>query len=155
MAAMQELPKRKHLPHTLPAWVDRSDPFFVTICCKQRGHNTLAHPHVFQTIRETLGIYEEARKLKLFSLTVMPDHVHLIARWDHAIGLGRTIMAFKGILAKRHAIKWQQGFFDHRIRSSGELRAKTEYVRVNPVRAGHVTNATDWPYTYLCGQEDG
>jgi putative transposase len=152
---MENRPKRKHLPHALPAWVDRSDPFFVTICCKQRGHNTLAHPHVFQTIRETLGIYEEARKLKLFSLTVMPDHVHLIARWDHAIGLGRTIMAFKGILAKRHAIKWQQGFFDHRIRSSGELRAKTEYVRANPVRAGHVTNTTDWPYAYLSGQEDG
>jgi REP element-mobilizing transposase RayT len=110
---------------------------------------------VFQTIRETLGIYEDAKKLKLFSLTVMPDHVHLIARWDHATGLGRTVMAFKGILAKRHAIKWQQGFFDHRIRSSGELRTKTEYVRANPARAGLISKDTDWPYKYLCGQEDG
>ena len=79
---MENVPKRKQLPHTLPAWVDRADPFFVTICCKQRGLNSLAHLEVFQTIVQTFRIYEEARKLKLFSLTVMPDHVHLIARWD-------------------------------------------------------------------------
>jgi len=155
MATMDDLPKRKQLPHALPAWVDRTDPFFVTICCKHRGLNALAHPDVFQTIRHTLILYEDARKLKLFNLTVMPDHIHLIARWDHARGLGRTVMAFKGIVAKRHAVKWQQGFFDHRIRSSGELQAKTEYVRANPVRAGLAANASDWPYAYLCGQKDG
>ena len=150
---MENVSKRKQLPHTLPAWVDRADPFFVTICCKQRGLNSLAHLEVFQTIGQTFRIYEEARKLKLFSLTVMPDHVHLIARWNHAIGLGRTVMAFKGILAKRHAIKWQQGFFDHRIRSSGELRAKTAYVRANPIRAGLVKTEADWPFAYLCGED--
>ena len=155
METMDDRPKRKRLPHALPAWVDRSDPFFVTICCKQRGLNSLAHPDVFQTIRRTLRIYEEARKLKLFSLTVMPDHVHLIARWDHGAGLGRTVMAFKGLVAKRHAIRWQQGFFDHRIRSSGELHSKTAYVRANPARAGLVTQASDWPYAFSCGLEDG
>ena len=82
-------------------------------------------------------------------------HIHLIARWNHNLGLGRTIMAFKGIIAKRHAIEWQQGFFDHRIRSSGELRAKTAYVRDNPVRAGLVVKAVDWPYAYLYRDENG
>ena len=155
MAPMQELPKRKRLPHMLPAWVDRSDPIFVTICCKHRGLNSIAHPDVFQTIRQTLRIYEESRKLKLFSLTAMPDHIHLIARWNHAIGLGQTIKSFKGIIAKRHDIDWQQGFFDHRIRSSGELRAKTAYVRANPIRAGLVKTEADWPFAYLRGDDNG
>ncbi len=150
MASMQEPPKRKRLPHMLPAWVDRSDPLFVTICCKQRGLNSLAYPNVFQTIHQTLRIYEEAGKLKLFSLTVMPDHIHMIARWNHAIGLGQTIKSFKGIIAKRHDIDWQQGFFDHRIRSSGELRAKTAYLRANPIRAGFVKIEADWPFACLC-----
>ena len=155
IARMNKPPKRKRLPHALPAWVDRADPFFVTICCKQRGANSLAHPDIFETIHQTLRIYEATGKLKLFSLIVMPDHVHVIARWNHAAGFSRIIMAFKGIIAKRHAIKWQQGFFDHRIRSIGDLHAKTAYVRANPVRAGLVGNEADWPFAYLCGQKDG
>ncbi|MCX6921220.1 MAG: transposase [Verrucomicrobia bacterium] len=94
-------------------------------------------------------------KLNLYSMTVMPDHLHLIARWNHGLSLGRTIQSFKGIIAKRHAIEWQQGFFDHRIRSSGELRAKTAYVRANPIRAGLVKTEADWPFAYLCGDDNG
>ncbi|NBR42363.1 MAG: hypothetical protein EBU04_05735 [Verrucomicrobia bacterium] len=155
MAPMQELQKRKTLPHSLPAWVDRADPFFVTICCRQRRFNSLAHPNVFGTIMETQLIHESAGRLKLLSLTVMPDHIHLIARWNHAVGLDLTIKAFKCMLAKRHAIEWQQGFFDHRIRSSGELRAKTAYVRANPIRAGLVKTEAHWPFAYLCGDDNG
>jgi REP element-mobilizing transposase RayT len=152
---MQDLPKRKRLPHAIPQWVDRGDPFFITICCRHRKLNSLAHPDVFSTIMETQRIHESTGRLKLMNMTVMPDHIHLIARWNHSLGLSRTIMAFKGIVAKRHAIEWQQGFFDHRIRSSGELRAKTAYVRDNPVRAGLVVKAVDWPYAYLCSDENG
>ncbi len=110
----------------------------------------MAHPEVFSTIMATQRIHESAGRLKLISLTVMPDHIHLIAKWNHTIGLGQTIKSFKGIIAKRHAIEWQQGFFDHRIRSSGELRAKTAYVRANPIRAGLVKTEADWPFAYLC-----
>ncbi len=152
---MENLPQRKHLPHSLPQWVNREDPFFVTLCCKQRIRNSLAHPEVFATIMETVCIYEKVGKLNLYSMTVMPDHLHLIARWNHGLSLGRTIQSFKGIIAKRHAIEWQQGFFDHRIRSSGELRAKTAYVRANPIRAGLVKTEADWPFAYLCGDDNG
>lgn len=41
---------------------------------------------------------------------------------------------------------WQQGFFDHLIRSSESYAQKWEYVRENPVRAGFVTAADTWPY---------
>ena len=42
---------------------------------------------------------------------------------------------------------WQRGFFDHLLRSDESYTQKWNYVRDNPVRAGLVTNADDWPYS--------
>ena len=41
---------------------------------------------------------------------------------------------------------WQRRFFDHVLRSDESYAQKWNYVRENPVRAGLVTNAEDWPY---------
>jgi hypothetical protein len=41
---------------------------------------------------------------------------------------------------------WQKGFFDHVIRSHESYDAKSVYVRENPVRAGLVRKAEEWPY---------
>ena len=42
--------------------------------------------------------------------------------------------------------RWQKGFFDHVIRSEESYAQKWVYVRDNPVRAGLVRSAEDWPY---------
>ena len=41
---------------------------------------------------------------------------------------------------------WQRGFFDHVLRKDESYGQKWTYVRDNPVRAGLVANADDWPY---------
>jgi hypothetical protein len=41
---------------------------------------------------------------------------------------------------------WQKTFFDHLLRSSESYSEKWNYVRENPVRAGLVASAEDWPY---------
>jgi len=41
---------------------------------------------------------------------------------------------------------WQRGFFDHVLRSDESYAEKWEYVRENPVRAGLVRIADEWPY---------
>jgi putative transposase len=41
---------------------------------------------------------------------------------------------------------WQRGFFDHVLRSRESYSEKWNYVRENPVRAGLVKNADDWPF---------
>src|SRR5438445_6080852 len=46
-----------------------------------------------------------------------------------------------------HGPHWQKGFFDHVIRSQEFYDQKWFYVRDNPVRAGLVQSAEDWPYT--------
>ena len=41
---------------------------------------------------------------------------------------------------------WQRRFFDHVLRSDESYAEKWNYVRENPVRAGLVKSADDWPY---------
>ncbi len=41
---------------------------------------------------------------------------------------------------------WQRGFFDHLLRNSDSYSEKWNYVEQNPVRAGLVLQADDWPY---------
>ena len=83
---------------------------------------------------------------------IMPDHVHLFVRGDHNFTLGPWIGALKQALAKAATLSrakgqiWEEGFFDHVLRSNESYSQKWNYVRENPVRAELVKSAADWPY---------
>ena len=49
-------------------------------------------------------------------------------------------------LSREETQIWQEGFFDHLMRSDESYSQKWNYVRQNPVRAGLVKSADDWPY---------
>jgi len=82
----------------------------------------------------------------------MPDHVHLFVRGGHDFRLSPWIGGLKQALGKAAALSlakgriWEEGFFDHILRSDESYSQKWNYVRENPVRAGLVKSAADWPY---------
>lgn len=83
----------------------------------------------------------------------MPDHLHLFAGFaDGSPKLSDWVSALKRTLsaalpyAQFPAPHWQKGFFDHVLPSNESYAAKWEYVRLNPVLAGLVMRAEDWPY---------
>jgi putative transposase len=82
----------------------------------------------------------------------MPDHVHLFVRGNYNFRLGRWIRALEQALAKDAALSrakgqmWEEGFFDHVLRTNDSYSQKWNYVRENPVRAGLVKSVADWPY---------
>src|SRR5580765_45318 len=79
---------------------------------------------------------------------IMPDHIHLFVRGDRSFTLSSWIGGLKRAISV--AVKlprlWQPGFFDHILRSDESYAEKWNYVRANPVRAGLVETADDWPY---------
>jgi REP element-mobilizing transposase RayT len=83
---------------------------------------------------------------------IMPDHVHLFVRGAHDFRLGHRVGLLKQVLGKAAKLSlakthlWQEGFFDHVLRSNESYAQKWNYVRENPVRAGLVKSAADWPY---------
>ena len=82
----------------------------------------------------------------------MPDHVHLFVCGDERFELGRWVGALKQALTKANGWTrssgqiWQEGFFDHVLRNGESMNQKWEYIVQNPVRAGLVKRAEDWPY---------
>jgi REP-associated tyrosine transposase len=79
---------------------------------------------------------------------IMPDHVHLFVRGDGSFSLSPWIGGLKRAMsvALKSQRLWQPGFFDHILRSDESYAEKWNYVRDNPVRAGLVKGADDWPY---------
>jgi REP element-mobilizing transposase RayT len=142
------MPQRKTLPHGIPEWVDRDDHWFITICCTPRGGNQLAKASTFGTLTESIRIREARGDLKLAILTAMPDHLHFICQINHYRGMSKMIKDLKCYIAKTEGVRWQEGYFDHRLRNPSEYLDKYAYVRRNPVRAGFCATPEDWPYTY-------
>jgi REP element-mobilizing transposase RayT len=84
---------------------------------------------------------------------LMPDHVHLfIAMPSEGVTLTKWVQALKSVMGKKllslgfDKPHWQEGFFDHLLRSSESYAEKWEYVRMNPVRAGLVRTPEEWAY---------
>ncbi|MFL6542011.1 MAG: REP-associated tyrosine transposase [Chthoniobacterales bacterium] len=94
---------------------------------------------------------------------IMPDHIHLfvclgpgceltLSEWIRALKryLDRTLSqqnrTLPKILSQKLASFWQPGFHDHLLRSDESYAQKWGYVFENPVRAGLVSSAEDWPF---------
>ena len=84
---------------------------------------------------------------------VMPDHLHLfVALPETGIRLTRWMQSLKTVVGKvlnaRGQVHpyWQEGFFDHVLRSGESYAEKWEYVRQNPVRAGLCKSPDQWPW---------
>ncbi len=81
---------------------------------------------------------------------LMPDHIHLFVCGDAGLDLSKWIGGLKRTLSTAGASPagslWQPGFFDHVLRTNESYAQKWDYVYANPVRAGLVSCAEDWPY---------
>ena len=62
--------------------------------------------------------------------------------------MSATIGAWKSYLNRAGGLKWQRGYFDHRLRGEDTIREKAQYLCLNPVRAGLVTDSEAWPYLW-------
>ncbi|HEV2804719.1 MAG TPA: transposase [Chthoniobacterales bacterium] len=93
----------------------------------------------------------------------MPDHVHLfvcfgaacavtLSEWIKGLKrhLDRALLAAGAdrvrVAGQRFSSFWQPGFHDHLLRSDESYADKWDYVFQNPVRAGLVVRAEDWPF---------
>ena len=142
------LPKRKTLNHSIPSWVNDGAICFITICCDQRGGNLLCEPEKFKVMLEAFQHYESKGWYSVRLFTAMPDHIHLLIGFNPQFETKESIRMWKSFCAKKLELKWQSGFFDHRIRDDESLVAKAEYIVNNPVRAGLAERVEDWPYFY-------
>ncbi|MBS1722202.1 MAG: transposase [Armatimonadetes bacterium] len=137
-----------HINHQVPGWVQGCPEFFVTICCEPRGTNQLCVEPTAETVFQAVRHYQEAGKWWPEIVLLMPDHVHAIVSVPLHHGLSKVIGDWKRFLNRQAGIVWQRNFFEHRLRSPESSQEKWHYILENPVRAGLVDDASDWPYVY-------
>jgi REP element-mobilizing transposase RayT len=144
-------PKRRRLHHITP-WNIQAPEFFLTVCCAQPGVIHLCKDVPAGTVLDAAHHYH-CRKLWHCELMVlMPDHLHAILSVGKQKSLEAVIKSWKGWTARVAGIQWQDGFFEHRLRSPSSAQQKWHYVNQNPVRKGLVKKAEDWPWRFMPGR---
>ena len=164
-------------PPRIPNWLPRDRPtvYFITFCVEGR-RAILANEKTWQI---SLAVLERLDQWGVLAAIAMPDHLHLLAAplndreasitafskwfkrwfneayWRDAKDCRPSVPdgASSGVSQKLLTI-WQEGCFDHLLRSNESLSEKWEYLRQNPVRADLVSNPEDWPYQFAFNSED-
>jgi putative transposase len=113
--------------------------------------------------------HDDGKRYILHAAIVMPDHAHLLLTpirdqdgWPYV--LPAILKLIKGVSARSvnkllgsSGPVWQDESFDHVLRSNESFVEKLEYIRQNPVRAGLVTKAEEYPWLWLeqvsCGAD--
>ena len=124
--------------------------FFLT-CCTHRRRPLLANDHMHRAFTAFCSA-ALAHGIIVGRYVIMPDHLHLFVHLPNPDDLSSWTKSLKNFLSKTlreqsvEAPHWQKGYFDHLLRSKESFVEKWEYVRLNPVRAGLVDEACQWPY---------
>lgn len=133
-------------------WVFTSDPIYFVTACTARRQRILAGPDIYHAFLE---FTQRATTLNVYvgRYVLMPDHLHLfVAFGPKSQGLSDWVKSLKNSLSKTlraqgiAAPHWQKDFFDHMLRTRESYHQKWDYVVQNPVRAGLVKSAKDWPF---------
>ena len=90
----------------------------------------------------------------VYAYCFVPDHLHLLANTPDSVNFIDFIRYFKQMSAfrlrhpRRAACRlWQTRFYDHALRSDEDVVTVARYIFDNPVRAGIVADAADYPYS--------
>jgi REP-associated tyrosine transposase len=137
----------KDRPRRLDLIYSNQPLYFVTFATRDR--KSIRWLDVAQVALEQYGRCAIARfNVALGGYVIMPDHVHLFVRGGRDFTLSSWIGGLKRAISVRLESPklWQPGFFDHILRSDESYGEKWNYIRENPVRAGLVKSAADWPY---------
>jgi len=97
----------------------------------------------------------------LIAWVVMPNHVHLLIRVYEGVSLGKIVQSWKSYTGRRIRAMmeesrasapqsqgvWMREYWDRYVRDERHFEAVVRYIHDNPVKAGLVGKAEDWPWS--------
>lgn len=142
----------RHLRRLERVWIDQ--PIYFITTCTYRRRPLLAGEEAAVILIDEWRSARERHGWAVGRYVMMPEHVHFFAAAEvDAKRLSKFMQAWKQWTSKRMARElklsatiWQEEFFDHILRSGESYSQKWQYVRENPVRAGFVASADEWPF---------
>ncbi len=90
---------------------------------------------------ENVAVYAET-----LAFVVMPDHVHWLFELKDG-SVSNAVQRVKSFFTKVYGqAVWQDGFYDHTIRTDESLVSVARYIVANPLRAGLVRSVKCYPH---------
>jgi len=128
-------------------WVDRQ------LDCTRQGPLSLRQPAIAQLVVDSIHRGASLDHYQLHAFVVMPNHVHLLL--TPRVAPSRLLKPLKGctarqanrILGRTGEPFWQRESYDHWVRDSAEFERIRRYIENNPVKAGLVARASDYPWS--------
>lgn len=149
------MPKLRHFDHL-------DTVRFVTFSCFRR-HPYLLFAAACDSVVSELAKVRRQKTIRILGWVLMPDHVHLVVRPTGPGQLGRIVGQMKARAARSviskvapeqccrradgHIAIWERRCYDHNCRTIEDALEKIRYCHYNPVKAGLVECAEDWPWS--------
>jgi len=126
----------------------------------ENGPRWLARPEIAKIVHDAIR-HRDGNVYHLSASCVMPNHVHMLlspqqVEDESLLTLAAVLKSLKGYTAwrcnkalGRHGRFWQEESFDRVVRDVREFDRTVGYIASNPVKAGLVSDALDWPWTYV------
>ena len=117
------------------------------------GECWLRNSEVAALTQETL-LHFDGERYRLLAWCIMPNHVHMVAEMLAGHSMSNIVKSWKSFTARqanerlgRAGAFWEPDYFDRYMRNEDHLMRTIEYVENNPVKAGLVDKAADWPWS--------
>lgn len=136
--------------------------WFFTVNLLERKNNDLLIREV-DLLRETVRAVRQRHPFHIDAWVVLPEHMHAVwtlppgdtdfsKRWrliksSFSRALPKTEYRSNVRKASGERGIWQRHFWEHLIRDEKDFERHVDYVHVNPVKHGLVTQVSQWPYS--------
>ena len=119
--------------------------YSVTICT----NNKIRYFDEFYRARLVINAlkFQDKRDFtKTYAFVLMPDHLHWVFELRES-SLDKIIHSVKSYTSHQVGFRlWQEGYYEHTIRSDSSLLKQSRYVVANPLRAGLVDDIGKYPH---------
>jgi putative transposase len=113
----------------------------------------LGNAEVATLTQETL-LHLDGERYRLLAWCIMPNHVHVVVETLEGHPLSGVVKSWKSFTSRRAnaclgrtGTFWEADYFDRYMRNEDHLMRTIEYIENNPVKAGLVDKAADWPWS--------
>lgn len=135
--------------HDVPPWVEPGNFFHLRVRVDPAQRVPLTEPTLARGLLDSVEFYHARGRWWLGLMVLMPDHLHALAAFPCEEDMAKVVGDWKRWHVTRHGVRWQENFFDHRVREDerGEqLQIQADYLLNNPVAKGLCVHPGDWPW---------
>ncbi len=118
-----------------------------------RGSCYLGDGRIARLVRDTLCHFD-GRRYRLVAWCIMPNHVHVVIETVVGHSLSDVVHSWKSFtssvanrMLRRSGAFWMADYYDRFIRNASHLASVRHYIAENPVKAGLVDDASNWPWS--------